>query len=209
MGFLKKLRKARTEKKAALKAAQARAVAEVKYQAKHQLHLEKLLAAQQRKLAKQEHKAQKATRKHETKMAKTALEKAKAGRFNATRVLRYSAALKALAPLALPIIYRGIVAFQEQSMQNRAKRLGITVDELASFSGHGSELKATIAGMRKMLEQFSVTDGFKIDVQDRLTELEKAVSNAEFMTPEQRKRAHHSIANDLDQLNREILAKIV
>ncbi|MDO4761922.1 MAG: DUF6474 family protein [Corynebacterium sp.] len=207
MGFFKAIRRARAEKKAIIKAAKVRAREEVKRGAQLKLQQEKLLANHERKLLKHEHKTLQARRKHEEKMAKAAVEQLREGRFNAKKVLRYSAAIRALAPLALPLIYRAVVAFRESANQSRAQKLGVSVDELSAFSGHGAELKARIAQLRKSVDQFGLPAGYRKDVHNRLDELRAAVDNAEFMTTDQRKRAHRAIDSDLEELNKEVLSR--
>ncbi|WBT08646.1 DUF6474 family protein [Corynebacterium sp. SCR221107] len=208
MGIWKSIRKARTQRKAEIKAAKARARQEVKSAAKLELKKDQLLARQESRLLKEEKKAQKIQRKHELALAKTELARRQAGKFNKDRVLRYAAATRALAPVVVPLIYRGVTTVREQLNAQRAAKLGVSSDELASFSGYGAPLQARIAGMRKSVSVSSLPKGFITDCQERLDELSEAVNNAEFMGPEQRVRAHRSIAKDLDALGQQIQEKI-
>lgn len=208
MGIWKSIRKARTQRKAEIKAAKARAKQEVKSAAKLELKKDQFLARQEARLVKEEKKAQKIQRKHELALAKTELARRQAGKFNKDRVLRYATAARALAPVAIPLFYRGVTLVREQLNSQRAAKLGISSDELASFDGYGAPLKARIAGMRKSVSVSSLPKGFITDVEARLDELSNAVDNAEFMGPEQRVRTHRSITKDLDALADQIQDKI-
>lgn len=188
MGVFEKVRKARAKTKAEIKAAKARAKAEVKAAAKAKNRQAKLLAQQEHKLLKAEQKGLKAKRKQELKLAKTELERIKAGKLNKDKVQRYVGVARMLTPILLPLIYKGMTAGQELLTQQRAQKHGLTAEEMSQFAGHGAHLKARIAGLRK------------IKPSAKLDELDSAVDNAEFMTPEQRRRAHRSIAADLEKL---------
>ncbi|AEX70872.1 DUF6474 family protein [Corynebacterium diphtheriae] len=208
MGLFESFRKARAKTKAEIKAAKVKARQEAKDATKLEIKRNKLLAQQEKALLKEERKGLKAKRKHEEKLAKTTLEQLKAGKFNKDNVLRYAGAARTLAPIVLPLIYRGITLAKEQANTKRALRLGIDPSDLARFAGHGAELKARIEGIRGSVKVSSLPKGFVADVEQRLDDLTFAVDNAEYMTPELRQRSHRSIANDLDQLARQIQDKI-
>src|SRR5690625_2683033 len=142
MSLLKKFRKSRRAAKAELKAAKTKVKAEVKSADKARKRQQKLLANQEKQLVKSEEKGLKQRRKHELKLAKTELEKLRAGRFNTDNVKRYAGAARTAAPLLLPLLYRAIVSGRQQFEQSRAKKAGVTTDQLASFAGHGASIKA-------------------------------------------------------------------
>lgn len=208
MGIMKKIRKARREARAEIKAAKTRAKAEVKVADKAKHRQQKLLARQEKALIKSEEKGLKKRRKHEYKMAKKELDRIKQGRFNKDNVKRYAGALRTAAPLLLPLIYRGITAAQREVEKKRAQKAGVSAEQLASFSGHGAPLKARTAGIRNSLKDAQLPAGFKRDVKERLNELDSAIDNAEYMTDQQRSRAHRSISGEIDSLNDEIQAKL-
>ncbi|OFP66727.1 hypothetical protein HMPREF2978_04420 [Corynebacterium sp. HMSC074C01] len=208
MGIMKKIRKARREARAEIKAAKTRAKAEVKAADKAKHRQQKLLARQEKALIKSEEKGLKNRRKHEYKMAKKELERIKQGRFNKNNVKRYAGALRTAAPLLLPLLYRGITAAQREVEKKRAQKAGVSAEQLASFSGHGAPLKARTAGIRNSLKDAQLPAGFKRDVKERLNELDSAIDNAEYMTDQQRQRAHRSISGEIDSLNDEIQAKL-
>lgn len=208
MGIMKKIRKARREARAEIQAAKTRAKAEVKAADKAKHRQQKLLAKQEKALIKSEEKGLKKRRQHEYKMAKKELERIKQGRFNKDNVKRYAGALRTAAPLLLPLIYRGITAAQREVEKKRAQKAGVSAEQLASFSGHGAPLKARTAGIRNSLKDAQLPAGFKRDVKERLNELDSAIDNAEYMTDQQRQRAHRSISGEIDSLNDEIQAKL-
>lgn len=208
MSLLKKVRKLRAQAKAEAKAAKARARAEVKEASKAERRQQKLLAKQEKNLLKSEEKGLKKRRKHEEKMAKQELEKLKAGRFNSDNVKRYAGAARAAVPLLLPLAYRGLVALRENNEKRQAKKAGVSRDQLASFAGHGASLKARTQGIRNSLEGTDLPAGFKRDVRDRLDELDAATDNAEFMTADQRRRAHSSINTDIDGVTYDIQQRL-
>ena len=209
MSLLKKFRKSRRAAKAELKAAKTKAKAEVKSADKARKRQQKLLANQEKQLIKSEEKGLKQRRKHELKLAKTELEKLRAGRFNTDNVKRYAGAARTATPLLLPLLYRAIVSGRQQFEQSRAKKAGVTTDQLASFAGHGASIKARTQGIRNTLdENGSLPAGFKRDIKERLDDLDAAVDNAELMTPQQRRRAHSSINREIDMVTQEIQDRI-
>lgn len=209
MGLLKTILKRRAQTKIEVKAAQARARQEIKSAAQLELHRSKLLAAEEKKLLKNESKLLKAQRKHREKMATAELQRLRKGRLNSGKVLRYSAAIRAMAPLLLPLVYKAVVMVRDANTKSRAQQLGVSVDELAQHSGPGADLKARITGMEKSLATYKLPQGFQTDVVERLQALQIAVENADRMSPDQRKRAHRTISADLDELNKEVLARLL
>ena len=142
MGLLKTILKRRAQTKIEVKAAQARARQEIKSAAQLELRRSKLLAAEEKKLLKNESKLLKAQRKHREKMATAELQRLRKGRLNSGKVLRYSAAIRAMAPLLLPLVYKAVVMVRDANTKSRAQQLGVSVDELAQHSGPGADLKA-------------------------------------------------------------------
>lgn len=209
MGLLKTILKRRAQTKIEVKAAQARARQEIKSAAQLELRRSKLLAAEEKKLLKNESKLLKAQRKHREKMATAELQRLRKGRLNSGKVLRYSAAIRAMAPLLLPLVYKAVVMVRDANTKSRAQQLGVSVDELAQHSGPGADLKARITGMEKSLATYKLPQGFQTDVVERLQALWIAVENADRMSPDQRKRAHRTISADLDELNKEVLARLL
>lgn len=197
MGLFGAIRKARAKTKAEIKAAEARAKAD----SKNELKLNKLLMKHEKSLAKHNAKMEKKRFKEDTKLAKQELAKIRAGRFNKDTVNRYASALRALAPLAIPLIYRAVTQWREQNTNRQASQLGFSSADLASRGGHGAPLKVRMDTLR---EVEGLPTGFKKDVDARLDDLEQAVDNAEHMTPDQRRATHRSISKDLDLIASQI-----
>ena len=208
MGIFEAVRKGRARTKAEIQAAKVRAKHEAKQEAKLQLKQEQLLQKFEKNLLKEEKKGLKAKRKHERKMAENTLDQLKAGHLNADTFKRYVGFARVALPVMLPLIYRGVTAGREQIVDARARRLGVSADQLAQYSGHGADLKARIDGINRTLNKDQLPVGFVRDVEDRLSELQTAADNAEFMTPEQRKRAHATINRDIDGVTQEIQERL-
>lgn len=208
MSLFKRFRKSRSAARAQIKAAQSRARAEVKRDDKATARREKLLTKAERQLVKSEEKDLKRRRKHEEKRAKQELEKLRQGRVNSDTVKRYAGVARTAAPLLLPLIYRALVALRQRGEDKRAHNMGLSSDELSAFSGHGADLKARTAGIRKSLNGTALPAGFQRDAGDRLDELDAAIDNAEYMSSQQRRRAHDSIRADIDGVADEIQHRI-
>lgn len=208
MSVLSVIAKIRAEAKAQVKAAEAKAVAEVKSAHKDRLRQQKLLARQEQRLIKAEEKGLKARRKHEKKLAKTQLQKQREAGITGKKVRSWAGTARVLIPLALPLVYRGIVAIQQGQEDQRARKAGVSPELLAKHSGHGATLKARIEGLRLNIQDADLPTGFKQDVRDRLDKLTAAVDNAEYMTPAQRRRAHASINGDIDVVAGEIQQRL-
>ncbi len=194
MGIFEKIRSARAKTKAEIKAAEAKVKTEAKNKAKLDLKREKLIAQQENNLLKAEKKGLKSRRKHELKMAKQLLAEKKAGKFNKNNVKRWSGTARMLTPLLLPLAYRLSTEVRDQLVQGRARRAGITSEQLSKYAGHGAPLKARIQGVRD---------------KERLDELDAAVDNSEYMAPQQRQRAHQSIERDLQQVSDQIQDRLL
>lgn len=63
--------------------------------------------------------------------------------------------------------------------------------------------------MREVARKSDLPQGFVRDADERLKELDAAVDNAEYMTPQQRNRAHQSIERDLQQVSDQIQDRLL
>lgn len=205
MGIMKALFKARAQRAAEIKAAKVRARQEVKSAAKLELKKSKLLARQEQKLLKDERKTLKSKRKHELKLAEAQLAQIKAGRFNTKNVLRYSAAARALAPVILPLIYKGIVTLREYNATKQTAQLAIPTPNSQSTNSDDGQLNSRISQLEKTLRQYKLPTGFRKNAEARLKELRFAVSNATYFSAEKQSGVHRAIAADLDQIEKEIM----
>lgn len=204
MALVKKIRQRRAEAKKAIKAAQARARQEVKEASKASQKREKLLAKQEQQLLKAEQKGLKRKRAHDLEMAKLEYQKRKEGKVNPKKAKKALGTAQVIVPVLAPLAYRAFTAGRGALENAKAKRAGVTPEQLAQFSGYGAPLKARIQGVRDSLTGSSLTAGAKHDLDARLAELSSAVSNAEFMPPEKRHSANKAIERDLDRTIAEI-----
>ncbi|AGG67898.1 DUF6474 family protein [Corynebacterium callunae] len=209
MGIFEKVRAARAKTKAEIKAAELKVKTEAKNKAKLDLKREKLLVQAEKNLLKAEEKGLKKRNKHELKMAKNILEQKRQGRLNKDKVKRWTGTARLLAPLLLPVFYRVSTEARNQIVKTKASRAGVTPEQLAQFAGHSAALKARIQGVRENAESAALPHGFIQDVKERLDELEAAAENSEFMSPQQRNRAHQSINRDLAQVSDQIQDRLL
>ena len=209
MGVFEAIRKARARTKAEIKAAEARARKMAKEQAKADQKTAKLLDKAEKRLIKEEKKGLKRKRKHEKQLAEAHLKRIEQTGFTQKKAKQWVSAARVLVPVLLPLAYKALASFQQGQVNNRAAGLGLTSQDLARHSGRGAELKARIDAVRQNVEQSDkLGDGFKGDARVRLDELEQAVRNAEHANPEQRRLAHNSVNDDLNQLSAEVHEKL-
>lgn len=139
----------------------------------------------------------------------------KSKREDATATARsYLGVARVLVPVLAPFAYKAATALRGQVDANRARRIGVGVEQLGLFSGHGAALSARIAGLEPALAGMVSTHLAPADVEyreattARLAELSTAVHAAERMPTPRRRAAHRSIAADLDRIDAELLLKL-
>ncbi|WP_305093341.1 DUF6474 family protein [Prescottella sp. R16] len=206
MGLFKK-RKRRATRKAEAKALKHKAKLEAKLGAKNDRKKHRADAKAQKKVDK----AQIATFEAQKKAADKAAQKG----LSVAQLRRYLGVARMLAPVVVPIAYRGATALRAQLDAQRAQRMGIAVDQLGEYTGHGAKLSARIAGADKSITEIvtkhpndAETQQFASAVRARLTDLDTAVRAAEQMPPTRRKQAHHAISSELDGVEADILARL-
>ncbi len=208
MGILNNIMKRRTAAQKEIRSAQSRARQEVKENARARARREKLLTNLEKKLVKTEQKGLKRKRKHELKLATQVYEKIQASKMGPARVASWVGAARVAAPVLLPLIYRGVTTAREQLVNARANKAGLSADQLAQYSGHGAAQKARLDGIRAELERSGLPTGYRQDAQTRIEELVVATNNAEYMSPDQRRRALSALNRDIDKLAQEIQTRI-
>ncbi len=202
MGLFRK-RKTRATRRAEAKALKHKA----KLEAKHGARNDRRKLRAETKSAKKVEKAQIATLKAQEKAAGRT-------RFSVAQVRRYLGVARLLAPVLVPLIYRGTVLLRGQLDVQRAHRLGVAPEELGSYTGHGARLSARIAGAERTADQIAAqfpdaeTAKFTAAVRGRLTELDTAVHAAEQMPTPRRRAAHLAIAAELDGVEADLLARL-
>ncbi|MBF6173533.1 DUF6474 family protein [Nocardia blacklockiae] len=210
MGLFTK-RKGRADRKAQAKALKHKAALEAKLGARNERKRNRAEIRAQREVAKQ----QIATLKAEEKAALKTAEKAERDLLTAGQVKKYLGVARVLVPVLAPLAYRAATFIRGQLDTRRAHRLGIGLDQLGDFSGHGAKLQARIANAEAALTEIANKAGkdddaakFVATTRDRVTSLAAAVRTAEQMPPQRRRAVHTSISHELSGLEADILARL-
>lgn len=167
-----------------------------------------------KKAVKAEKKALKQAVKQQKKAAKhpdesdggSRITAAKAGKaVNLTKVL-----LPAVIPVVIPLAVRAAGAVREAYDKHQARKLGVDVDSLGEYSGHGGALHARIAGLSDGLAELRSGDDaegirFAESATSTVRQLSSAVRAAERMPAARRKQAHRAVATELDELEAQLL----
>ena len=202
MGVVSSARRRRYEKKAAYKAAKVQARTEARETAKLDRRKEEYLRKMAKKVRKQDARDAKALRKHDEKIARSTVEQIKAGRFNASTMLRYTGALRVLLPVAIPLAYRALTQLSQSSTGQG------TSAEFSNFVGAGAPQRARIADLRFRIDNGKVPSGFAKDAKARLDELENSLNNASGMSESQTSNLTSSVSTELDLLDKELSEKM-
>jgi len=215
MGLFTK-RKSRATKRAEAKALKARAKLEAKLAAKNETKRIKAAERSENKAIKAQVKAQKDADRAAVKVAETQLRTAQQGKvLSPARVRRTLAVSRLLAPVVVPVAYRAVIAARGALDERRADRLGVPLTELGQFSGPGGRLSARIGSAEASLRQIAAnkpkdaeTKQFVAALTDRLTALSAAVTAAENMPGPRRRAAQDSVAEQLDGIEADLLARL-
>ncbi|MEE2030713.1 DUF6474 family protein [Rhodococcus chondri] len=224
MGLFK--RKRRVTRKAEAKALKHKATLEAKLGAKNRLKNDRRSAKAQeklgKKLAKSQTKLDKELVRSQAKVEKETIATLKAQKkaaenqgLNAAKIRRYLGVARLLAPVLAPIVYQAVTAIRGQLDARRAQNLGVAVESLGEFSGHGARLSARIASAEQSLikiealhPQDAETKTFASAIRARLFDLATAVQTAEQMPVGRRKAAHSAISQELDGIEADLLARL-
>ncbi|WP_420753253.1 DUF6474 family protein [Rhodococcus sp. O3] len=210
-----KRRKRRATRKAEAKALKHKAALEAKLGAKNQSRRDRRAARAQAKVDRELVKSQTRIEKQQIATLK-AQEKAAASQgFTAAKVRRYLGVARLLAPVLVPLVYQAVTALRGQLDARRAQRMGIAIDQLGEFTGHGARLSARVAGaehsVAKIVEQHpqdAETAKFAEATRARLADLTTAISAAEQMPAPRRRSAHAAISAELDGIEADLLARL-
>jgi hypothetical protein len=125
------------------------------------------------------------------------------------------AVVKVVAPVVLPVVVpfvsRTAGTVRGRWDRLRAQRLGIPLEDLATYSGRGGGLHARLAGAAASLADLARPDqdeAFTTATETRLRQLTAVVRAAERMPSTRRRAAHRAVAADLDRIEREILRRL-
>ncbi|WP_330233835.1 DUF6474 family protein [Nocardia sp. NBC_00508] len=211
MGLFTK-RKRRPSRRAEAKALKHKATIEAKLAARNDRKARRAEARTQRKVAE----AQIATLQAEEKAALKLAAKAERDPFTASQVKKYLGVARVLIPVLAPLAYRGATFLRGRLDSRRAQQLGVGIDQLGDFTGHGGKLQARIANAEAALEQVGTQDGkdkgetqkFAAATKDRLGSLTAAVRTADQMPAHRRRAVHTSITHELSGIESDILARL-
>ncbi|MBF4480641.1 hypothetical protein SAMN02745947_01750 [Rhodococcus rhodochrous J3] len=219
-------RKRRATRRAEAKALRTKAKLEARLVAKNRLKNDRRAAKAQakidKKLAKSQVKLDQELARSQAKVEKEQIATLKAQKkaaenqgLTAAKVRRYLGVARLLAPVLVPIVYQAVTALRGQLDSRRAQQLGVPIEELGSFTGHGARLSARIAGAEQSLAKVeqrnpkdAETQKFATATRERLTDLTAAVQTAEQMPAARRKSAHAAISSELDGIEADLLARL-
>ncbi|WP_159840848.1 DUF6474 family protein [Nocardia sp. CY41] len=211
MGLFTK-RKRRPSRRAEAKALKHKAAIEAKLAAKNDRKARRAEARTQRRVAK----AQIAAFQAEEKAALKVAAKAERDPFSAGQVKKYLGVARVLIPVLAPLAYRGATFLRGQLDTRRAQQLGVGIDQLGDFSGHGAKLQARITNAEAALAKIGAQDGkdkgetqkFVTATKDRLGSLTAAVHTSDQMPANRRRSVHASISHELSGIESDILARL-
>ncbi|MET8875399.1 DUF6474 family protein [Nocardia sp. NPDC004604] len=213
MGLFTK-RKRRPSRRAEAKALKHKAAMEARLGARNDRKARRAEARTQSKVAK----AQIATLQAEEKAALKVAAKAERDPFSASQVRKYLGVARVLVPVLAPLAYRAATFIRGQIDTRRAHQLGIGVEQLGDFSGHGGRLQARITNTEAALDKIGAQSGDKANkgetqkfvaaTQDRLGNLTAAIQTAEQMPAPRRRAVHASISNELSGIEADVLARL-
>ncbi|OHU89881.1 DUF6474 family protein [Mycobacterium talmoniae] len=214
MGLFK--RKSRATRRAEARALKARAKLEAKLAAKNEARRHKAAQRAETKALKAQLKAQRDSDRAALKVAEHQLKTAREGKvLSPTRIRRVLTVSRLLAPIVVPVVYRAAMAARGLLDERRADRLGVPLAQIGQFSGHGARLSARIAGAEKTLQlvqnknpKDAETKQFAAAITERLTDLSAAVTAAENMPSARRRAAHAAIAEQLDGIDADLMARL-
>lgn len=209
-------RKSRATRKAEARAIKAKAKLEAKLSAKNEARRFKAEQKAQNRALNAQLKAQRDSDRAALKVAETELKAVREGKLlSPTKIRRALTVTRLLAPVAVPLAYRASIAARGMIDERRADRLGVPLSQLGQFSGHGAHLSARIAGAEQSLRMLSEkkpkdseTKQFVTAITQRLNDLAAAVTAAENMPSTRRRAAHASIAEQLDGIDADLMARL-
>lgn len=215
MGLFSK-RKSRATRRAEAKAIKSRARLEARLGAKNEVRRIKAAERSENRAIKAGLKAARDADRAAVKVAETELKVAREGKLlSPTRVRRALTVSRLLAPVVVPIVYRAAISARGVIDELRADRLGVPLSQLGQFSGQGGRLSARIAGAERSLRlvvdknpKDAETKQFVAAMTERLTALSAAIAAAENMPGQRRRDAHAAIAEQLDGIDADLMARL-
>jgi len=215
MGLFTK-RKSRATRRAEARAIKARAKLEAKLSARNEVKRIKAAERSENKMLKAQLKAARDSDRAAVKVAEAQLKAVREGKLlSPTRVRRALTVSRLLAPVVVPVAYRAAIAARGLIDERRADRLGVPLSQLGQFSGQGGQLSARIAGAESSLRLVAEkkpkdpeTKQFVAAITERLNSLSAAIPAAENMPGQRRRDAHAAIAQQLDGIDADLMARL-
>ena len=209
-------RKSRSTRRAEARAIKAKAKLEARLAAKNDARRIKADRKAASRAVKAQLKAQHDSDRAALKVAETQLKAVREGKLlSPTKIRRALTVSRLLAPVVVPLAYRGAIAARGLLDQRRADQLGVPLSQVGQFSGHGAALSARITGAEQAVARVAEknpkdaeTRQFVTAVRDRLTDLASAVTAAENMPAPRRRAAHAAIGEQLDGVDADVLARL-
>src|SRR5258708_27349642 len=209
-------RKTGATRRAEARAIKAKAKLEAKLAAKNEARRIKAAHKTETKALKAQLRAQRDSDKSALKVAETQLKAAREGKlFSPKRIRRVLTVSRLLAPIVVPLFYRAATAARGFVDERRAGRLGVRLSQIGQFSGHGAALSARIAGAEHSLRlvaekkpKDAETKQFVAAITERLHDLSAAVPATENMPVLRRRTAHAAIAEQLDGIDADLMARL-
>jgi hypothetical protein len=209
-------RKSRATRRAEARAIKAKAKLEARLAAKNEARRIKADRKAEVGALKAQLKAQRDSDKAARKVADAQLKAAREGKlFSPTRIRRMLTVARLLAPIVVPLVYRAAISGRAFIDERRADRLGVPLSQIGQFSGHGAHLSARIAGAEQSLRMVAEkkpkdaeTNKFVAAMTERLSDLSAAVTAAENMPGSRRRTAHAAIAEQLDGIDADLMARL-
>ncbi|MGL4305248.1 MAG: DUF6474 family protein [Mycobacteriaceae bacterium] len=216
MALLKKNRNTRATRRAEARALKTKAKLEARLAARNERRKIKAAARSELKVAKTHAKTQKKSDKASLKIAKEQQKAIAAGKiFSVNRIKRTLTVSRLLVPVVIPVAYRAAISARGYLDTHKARKLGVSVEELSAYTGYGAQFNARITGSKKSLEHLlaqknngTETKEFITATTQRLTDLSSAVQAAEHMPTARRKSAHQAISRELDGIDADLLARL-
>ena len=136
-------------------------------------------------------------------------------RLTSSNVKRMIAVAKVVVPVMAPLAIKAAAHARHRWDVAKARRLGVPIEQLPSFTGKGAALHARLAGLAGSL--YDLGERRKDDVETtqyvatteaRLADLAAAVRAAELMPTTRRRAAHQAVARELDELEAKLLGRL-
>jgi hypothetical protein len=209
-------RKSWATRRAEARALKRRAKLDARYAARNEKRRIKSAQRAADKALKAQLKAQRDSDRAALKVAETELKAAREGKLlSPARIRRMLTVSRLLAPVVVPVVYRTAIAARGWLDERRADRFGIPLRDMGQFYGRGARLSARIAGAEQSVRLVAEknlkdpeTKQFVVAITQRLTDLSAAVTAAENMPTARRRAAHAAVAEQLDGIDADLLARL-